>query len=123
VDCHVVIVLFALGFGGANVRARNGSGLKNPCSSKTDLFLAIQALELHSLCLPAATRIKIFFRKQEGDPPKLLSPMDTYDNASLQTLRFTLECLNVFKHLGPFQFWDVEECCRIDNDFEALNSI
>lgn len=34
-----------------------------------------------------------------------------------------MEELNVFKRLGPFQFWDVEEGCRIDVDFEVLNSI
>ena len=68
-------------------------------------------------------RIKNFFRKQEGDPPKLLSSMDIDDDASLQTLQSTLEHLNIFNRLGLFQFWDVEECCRIDSDFEALNSI
>ena len=29
----------------------------------------------------------------------------------------------MFKRLGTFQLWDVEECCRIDGNFEALNSI
>ena len=68
-------------------------------------------------------RVKIYFRKCEGDAPKLLSPMDAEENTSLLSLRKRLEELNVFKRLGTFQFWDVEECCRIDIDFEALNSI
>ena len=68
-------------------------------------------------------RVKIYFRKCEEDPPKLLSPMDAEENTSLLSLRKRLEELNVFKRLGTFQFWDVEECCRIDVDFEALNSI
>ena len=68
-------------------------------------------------------RIKIYFRKCEGDPSKLLSPMDTDEDTSLLTLRTRLEALNIFKHLGVFQFWDAEESCRIDMDFEALNSI
>jgi len=41
------------------------------------------------------------------------------------TLRKQLEEFNVFKGVGAFQFWDVEECCKIDHnvDFKALNSI
>lgn len=68
-------------------------------------------------------KIKIYFRKCEEDPPKLLSPMDTDEDTSLLTLRTRLQDLNVFKRLGAFQFWDAEESCRIDVDFEALNSI
>ena len=68
-------------------------------------------------------RMKIFFQKCKGDPSKLLSPMDTEEESSLLTLRKRLEDLNVFKRLGPFQFWDEEECCRIDMDFKALNTI
>ena len=68
-------------------------------------------------------RVKIYFRKCEGDPPKLLNLMDVEENTSLLSLRKRLKELNVFKRLGTFQFLDVEECCRIDNDFEALNSI
>lgn len=68
-------------------------------------------------------RVKIYFLKQEGDLPKLLSPIDTEEDASLETLRARLEQLNIFKRLGPFQFWDAKEGCRIDVDFEALNSI
>lgn len=49
--------------------------------------------------------------------------MDAEEGTSLLSLRERLEELNVFKRLGTFQFWDVEECCRIDGDFEALNSI
>ena len=68
-------------------------------------------------------RVKIYFLKQEGDLPKLLKPIDTEEDASLETLRARLEHLNVFKRLGPFQFWDAKEGCRIEIDFEALNSI
>lgn len=68
-------------------------------------------------------RVKIYFQKCEGDPLKLLSPIDAEANTSLLALSKQLEELNVFKRLGTFQFWDVEECCRIDGDFEALNSI
>jgi hypothetical protein len=49
--------------------------------------------------------------------------MDVKENTSLLSLRKRLEELNVFKQLGTFQFWDVDECCMIDGDFEALNSI
>jgi hypothetical protein len=68
-------------------------------------------------------RVKIFFLKQEGDPPKLLSLIDIEEDATLETLRRRLEQLNVFKRLGPFKFWDAEEECMIDVDFEPLNSI
>jgi len=34
-----------------------------------------------------------------------------------------LEELNFFKHLSPFQFWDVEEGYRIDSKFEVLNFV
>jgi hypothetical protein len=47
-------------------------------------------------------RMKIYFLKQEGDFPKLLSPIDTEEVASLETLRAILEQLNAFKRLGPF---------------------
>ena len=69
------------------------------------------------------TCVMIYFRKQEGDQAKLLSPIDTEDDASLENLRTRLEQLNVFKRLGPFQFWDVGEGCKIDVEFEALNSM
>ena len=49
--------------------------------------------------------------------------MDAKENTSLLSLRKRLEELNVFKRLGTFQLWDVEECCKIEGDFEALNSI
>ena len=65
----------------------------------------------------------MYFQKCEGDPLKLPNPMDAKDNTSLLVLRKRLEELNLFKQLRTFQFWDVEECCRIDGDFEALNSI
>ena len=68
-------------------------------------------------------RMKIYFRKQEGDQANLLSPIDTEDDASLENLRTRLEQLNVFKRLGPFQFWIVGEGCRIDVEFKALNSM
>ena len=68
-------------------------------------------------------KVKIYFQNAEGDPPKLLSPMDAEENTTLLALRRRLEELNVFRWLGRFQFWDVEECCRIDGDFEDLNSI
>ena len=68
-------------------------------------------------------RVKIYFRKCTGDPPKLLSPMDTDEDTSLSTLRKRLEDLNVFKRIGPFEFWDAEESCRIDVDFESVNSV
>ena len=68
-------------------------------------------------------RMKIYFRNAEEDPPKLLSPMDAEENTTLLALRRRLEELNVFRRLGRFQFWNVEECCRIDGDFEDLNSI
>ena len=75
-------------------------------------------------CILLATmRVKIFFQKCEGDPPKLLSPTDTEEDSSLFTLRKRLEDLNVFKRLGPFQFWNKEEYCRTDMDFKVLNSI
>ena len=67
--------------------------------------------------------MEMYFLKQEGELPKLLSPINTDEDASLETLCARLEQLNVFKRLGPFQFWDAEEGCRIDVDFEALNSI
>jgi hypothetical protein len=67
--------------------------------------------------------VKIFFLKQKRDLPKLLSPIDTKEDALLETLRARLEQLNVFKRLGPFHFRDAKEGCRIDVDFEALNSI
>jgi hypothetical protein len=53
-------------------------------------------------------QVKILFLKQEGDLPKLLSPIDTEEDALLETLRARLEQLYVFKRLRPFQrsFWD-----------------
>lgn len=68
-------------------------------------------------------RVKIYFRQNEGDQAKLLSPLDIEEDASLHDLRSILQNLNVFKRLGEFQFWDVQEGCRIDVDFETLNSV
>jgi hypothetical protein len=48
--------------------------------------------------------------------------MDAKENTSLLALKKQLEELNVFKRLGTYYFWDVEEYCNIDNDFENLNS-
>lgn len=61
--------------------------------------------------------------KWRGDHRKLLSPMDTEDSAKLDTLTTKLEHLNIFKHLGPFQLYDVEEAWRIDYELKALNSL
>ena len=52
-----------------------------------------------------AVKVKIYFRKCEGDPPKLFNPMDAEENTSLLVLKKSLEELNVFKRLGTFQLW------------------
>jgi len=67
--------------------------------------------------------VKIYFKKNEGDQVKLLSPLDIEDDASLDDLRSRLQNLNVFKCLNVFQFWDVQEGCWIDVNFEALNLV
>jgi len=73
--------------------------------------------------LPTTRRVKIYFWKYQGDPTKLLSPIEREEDTSLFTSRKHLGKFNFFKQLEPFQFLDEKECCKINVDFETLNLI
>ena len=58
-------------------------------------------------------RVKIYFQK-----PKLQGSTKTTQSDGCRRKYLQID---VFEQFGTFQLWDVEECCKNDVNFEALN--
>jgi hypothetical protein len=68
-----------------------------------------------------ASRVKLFSLDHESSAPEFLGPCNCEDNKSYKELRLWLESIGCLE--WPFEFWDVEECCRIKTQLEGLNKI
>lgn len=66
-------------------------------------------------------RVKLWTLSDEGAPPTLFGPLRVGDVESFAQLRGTLEAEQVLEF--SFDFWDVEDCCRINLRLERLNKI
>lgn len=65
--------------------------------------------------------MKLWTLSGEGAAPELFGPLHVGDVESFAQLRGTLEAEQVLEF--SFDFWDVEDCCRINARLERLNKI
>ena len=68
-----------------------------------------------------AIRIKIYALDHEDAEPRWIGPVRADDGASYSSLRERLESVGILP--WKFQFWDIEDSCRINVKLESLNSI
>ena len=68
-----------------------------------------------------AIRIKIYALDHEDAEPRWIGPVRADDGASYSSLRERLESMGILP--WKFQFWDIEDSCRINVKLESLNSI
>lgn len=69
-----------------------------------------------SLC-----KVKLNSLEGESSNPVLISPLVCRENDSCRDLRAKLESAGCVE--WPFEFWDVEEKCRIKRTFEGMNTV
>jgi hypothetical protein len=68
-----------------------------------------------------AIRIKIYALDHEDAEPRWIGPVGANDGASYSSLREMLESVGILP--WKFQFWDIEDSCRMNVKLESLNSI
>ncbi len=73
------------------------------------------------MAAPRERHIKLWTLEDEDADPEYFGKVKVGDGQSYASLRERLEAANVLD--WPFEFWDVEDNCRIRWNFKALNDI
>ena len=80
------------------------------------MFCGLGVVLRMSLC-----KVKLYSLDAESSNPVLISPLVCRENGSCRDLRSKLESRGCVE--WPFEFWDIEEKCRIKQTFEGMNTV
>jgi hypothetical protein len=69
----------------------------------------------------SALKVKLFSIQHGSSNPEYIGPCNCQEEESYNDLRLRLKSVGCIE--WPFEFWDLEESCRINKKLEGLNTI